>query len=101
MDGYIWPCSSADVIDLSSGEDDAVVAVSSESPTEEEDTELCGVHANDALNRPDAQGRVLVNVNHPDTDPDIFLSPHLARSVQPHQVQTHSAPNRDFDREQG
>lgn len=75
-----------DVIDLSSGEDDAVVAVSSESPTEEEDTELCGVHANDALNRPDAQGRVLVNVNHPDTDPDIFLSPHLARSVQPHQI---------------
>uniref|UniRef100_A0A8C6T8L3 RAD54 like 2 n=1 Tax=Neogobius melanostomus TaxID=47308 RepID=A0A8C6T8L3_9GOBI len=31
-------------------------------------------------------GRVLVNTNHPDSDPDIFLTPQLARSVKPHQI---------------
>ncbi|XP_067447744.1 helicase ARIP4-like isoform X3 [Thunnus thynnus] len=75
-----------DVIDLSSGEDDAVAHVSSESTNEEEESEPSGAHANDALNRPDAQGRVLVNLNHPDTEKDIFLSPQLARVVKPHQI---------------
>lgn len=78
--------SCADVIDLSSGEDDAIVHVSSESAIEEEESEPSGAHANDVLNRPDTQGRVLVNVNHPSTEKDIFLSPQLARAVKPHQV---------------
>ncbi|KAL3063901.1 hypothetical protein OYC64_000259 [Pagothenia borchgrevinki] len=68
-----------DVIDLSSGEDDTIVHVSSESPIEEEDSI-------DALNRPDSRGRVLVNLNHPDVETDIFLSPQLARAVKPHQI---------------
>ncbi|XP_068997772.1 helicase ARIP4-like isoform X2 [Embiotoca jacksoni] len=75
-----------DVIDLSSGEDDATVHVSSESTNEEEESEPSGAHANDALNQADAQGRVLVNLNHPDTDRDIFLLPQLARAVKPHQI---------------
>lgn len=76
----------ADVIDLSSGEDDTVVHVSSESTNEEVESEPSGAHVNDTLNRPDTQGRVLVNLNHPDTEDDIFLSPQLARVVKPHQV---------------
>ncbi|KAL7399423.1 hypothetical protein ABVT39_024102 [Epinephelus coioides] len=76
----------ADVIDLSSGEDDAIIHVSSESAIEEEESEPSGAHANDVLNRPDTQGRVLVNVNHPSTEKDIFLSPQLARAVKPHQI---------------
>ncbi|XP_029011626.1 helicase ARIP4-like isoform X2 [Betta splendens] len=76
----------ADVIDLSSGEDDAVVHVSSESTNEEEESEASGVHANDVLNQQDARGRVLVNVNHPAAEEDIFLSPQLARAVKPHQI---------------
>ncbi|XP_040008195.1 helicase ARIP4-like isoform X2 [Xiphias gladius] len=75
-----------DVIDLSSGEDDTIVHVSSESPNEEEESEPSGVHANDALNRPDAQGRVLVNLGHPAAETDIFLSPQLAQAVKPHQI---------------
>ncbi|XP_026222893.1 helicase ARIP4-like isoform X3 [Anabas testudineus] len=75
-----------DVIDLSSGEDDTILHVSSESTNEEEDSEPSGAHANDALNQPDAQGRVLVNLNHPATEEDIFLSPQLAQAVKPHQI---------------
>ncbi|XP_044066730.1 helicase ARIP4-like isoform X4 [Siniperca chuatsi] len=75
-----------DVIDLSSGEDDTIVHISSESTNEEEESELSGVHANDALNQPDTQGRVLVNLNHPDAEKDIFLLPQLARAVKPHQI---------------
>lgn len=74
------------MIDLSSGEDDAIVHISSESTNEEEESESSGVHANDALNQLDAEGRVLVNLNHPATDKDIFLLPQLARAVKPHQV---------------
>ncbi|XP_029362258.1 helicase ARIP4-like isoform X3 [Echeneis naucrates] len=76
----------ADVIDLSSGEDDAIVHISSESTNEEEENEPSGAHANDALNRPDAHGRVLVNLNHPAEDTDIFLLPQLARAVKSHQI---------------
>ncbi|KAJ3586450.1 hypothetical protein NHX12_012848, partial [Muraenolepis orangiensis] len=42
--------------------------------------------ANDALNQPDAGGRVLVNVEHPRSEGDIYLSPQLARAVKPHQI---------------
>uniref|UniRef100_A0A3B3Z855 RAD54 like 2 n=1 Tax=Periophthalmus magnuspinnatus TaxID=409849 RepID=A0A3B3Z855_9GOBI len=63
-----------------------IVPSSIESSTEEGDSEPSGAHVNDTLNRPDAQGRVLVNTNHPETDPDIYLSPQLARAVKPHQI---------------
>ncbi|KAM9350359.1 helicase ARIP4-like [Symphorus nematophorus] len=75
-----------DVIDLSSSEDDTIVPVSNESINEEEESEPSGAHANDALNQPDAEGRVLVNLNHPGAEEDIFLSPQLARAVKPHQI---------------
>uniref|UniRef100_UPI0037E9B054 helicase ARIP4-like n=1 Tax=Semicossyphus pulcher TaxID=241346 RepID=UPI0037E9B054 len=75
-----------DVIDLSSSEDDATIQVSSESTNEEEESEPSGAHANDTLNRPDTDGRVLVNLNHPAVEEDIFLSPQLARAVKPHQI---------------
>uniref|UniRef100_A0A8D3EAL0 Helicase ARIP4-like n=1 Tax=Scophthalmus maximus TaxID=52904 RepID=A0A8D3EAL0_SCOMX len=87
--------SEDDVIDLSSGEDDDAddadaddaVHIGSESANEEEsESEPSGIHANDALNRPDERGRVLVNLSHPAAEPDIFLSPQLARAVKPHQI---------------
>uniref|UniRef100_A0AAX7STZ2 RAD54 like 2 n=1 Tax=Astatotilapia calliptera TaxID=8154 RepID=A0AAX7STZ2_ASTCA len=57
-----------------------------ESTAEEEESEPSDAHINDTLNQPDAQGRVLVNLNHPTTEEDIFLSPQLARAVKPHQI---------------
>ncbi|XP_023812188.1 helicase ARIP4 isoform X2 [Oryzias latipes] len=75
-----------DIADLSSGEDDTVIQVGSESTNEEEEGEPSGAHTNDAQNQADAQGRVLVNLNHPPSEPDIFLAPQLARAVKPHQI---------------
>uniref|UniRef100_A0A667XXT6 RAD54 like 2 n=1 Tax=Myripristis murdjan TaxID=586833 RepID=A0A667XXT6_9TELE len=79
-----------DVIELSSGDEDAL-QISSESADEETEgtggtEESSGAHINDTLNQPDAQGRVLVNINHPAEEEDLYLAPQLARAVKPHQV---------------
>uniref|UniRef100_A0A6Q2XT14 RAD54 like 2 n=1 Tax=Esox lucius TaxID=8010 RepID=A0A6Q2XT14_ESOLU len=79
------------VIELSSGDEDTL-QVNSESAYDEEDEgtgatdESSGAHINDLLNQPDAQGRVLVNINHPTEEVDLYLAPQLARAVKPHQV---------------
>uniref|UniRef100_A0A8C5BQ15 RAD54 like 2 n=1 Tax=Gadus morhua TaxID=8049 RepID=A0A8C5BQ15_GADMO len=79
----------SDVIELSSGDEDAL-QISSESADEEAEgggtQESSGAHVNDALNQPDTQGRVLVNINHPADEEDLYLAPQLARAVKPHQV---------------
>ncbi|XP_049611705.1 helicase ARIP4 isoform X1 [Syngnathus scovelli] len=77
------PTHKTGVSNLSQSEDDAN---SSDSAHHEIECEQSGMHVNDSLNRPDDQGRVLVNLNHPATDTDIFLSPQLARAVKPHQI---------------
>ena len=76
------------MIELSSGEEDTLHIVdSSESVSEEdEEEEKGGTHVNDALNQHDALGRVLVNLNHPPEEENVFLAPQLARAVKPHQV---------------
>lgn len=80
------------MIDLSSGEDDRIRHSKNKKKDKEEReqveavSEPSGAHTNDALNQPDAEGRVLVNFNHPAGEKDIFLSPQLARAVKPHQV---------------
>ena len=79
------------MIELSSDEDDAL-QISSESDDERSGTpapdESSGAHANDAHNQPDPQGNVLVNMNHPPEEADLYLAPQLARAVKPHQVTT-------------
>lgn len=79
-----------DIIELSSGDEDAL-QISSESADEDADgaassEESSGAHINDALNLPDAQGHVLVNINHPAEEKDLYLAPQLARAVKPHQI---------------
>lgn len=79
------------MIELSSGDEDAL-RISSEEDNDENRSvtpgteESSGSHVNDALNLPDSQGKVLVNINHPGDDEDLFLAPQLARAVKPHQV---------------
>ncbi|XP_032825615.2 helicase ARIP4 isoform X1 [Petromyzon marinus] len=94
--------SHGDVIELSS-EDEAVHVIGSESSGSSADeagaddaeaeaaaaaasAAALGSHCNDARNQPDAAGRVLVNVNRPPDEPDIFMAPQLARVVKPHQI---------------
>ena len=66
-------------------EDDAV-ADDDDDDDDDGDVQNSGSHVNDALNKRDAMGGVLVNVGHPATETDIFLAPQLAAVVKPHQV---------------
>ncbi|TRZ01599.1 hypothetical protein DNTS_022958 [Danionella cerebrum] len=78
-----------DVIELSSGDEAETLHFNEEeehrSLTPGID-ESSGSHVNDSINLPDAQGRVLVNINHPTEEEDLFLAPQLARAVKPHQI---------------
>uniref|UniRef100_A0A8B9HVM4 RAD54 like 2 n=1 Tax=Astyanax mexicanus TaxID=7994 RepID=A0A8B9HVM4_ASTMX len=84
------PAPRDDVIELSSGDEDALPISSEDEDNERSGTpgteESSGSHINDSLNQPDAQGRVLVNINHPAEEEDLFLAPQLARAVKPHQI---------------
>uniref|UniRef100_A0A8C5PK81 RAD54 like 2 n=1 Tax=Leptobrachium leishanense TaxID=445787 RepID=A0A8C5PK81_9ANUR len=79
-----------EIIELSSGEEDSLHLVDSGESTNDADddlaTENSGSHVNDAMNQPDAIGRVLVNINHPPNEEDLFLAPQLALAVKPHQI---------------
>ncbi|XP_068109083.1 helicase ARIP4 [Hyperolius riggenbachi] len=79
-----------EVIELSSGEEESLQSLDGSEALgdgdHDLDTENSGSHVNDALNQPDPIGRVLVNINHPPNEKDIFLAPQLARAVKPHQI---------------
>ena len=66
-----------------------VMMVGSSEESEEEDPEDVnngGAHIDDTVNLPDAEGRVKVNLLHPEGEPDIYLAPQIAQSIKPHQV---------------
>lgn len=87
-----------EIVDSSSGEessssssdsDDCIMLSDSEvppSPEAEDDPGNSGLHVNDAYNIPDEQGRVLINIGHPENEEDIFLAPQIARVIKPHQI---------------
>lgn len=52
----------------------------------EDDPQNSGLHVNDAYNVPDEQGRVVINIGHPEGEEDIFLAPQIARIIKPHQI---------------
>lgn len=69
--------------------DDDCILISGDEEEEEEpedDSNNSGMHTNDAYNQPDDLGRVLINVGHPDDEPDVFLAPQIARVIKPHQI---------------
>ncbi|CAH2007818.1 unnamed protein product [Acanthoscelides obtectus] len=75
-------------IDISS-DDDCVVVSEPECDNEEPDQDdpaNSGMHTNDEFNQPDEQGRVLVNVGHPEEEPDVFVAPQISRIIKPHQI---------------
>lgn len=75
--------------EMSESDSDSDVVVLSQSEEEEnenEDASNSGAHVNDEFNVQDAQGRVLVNVGHPENEEDIFLAPQLSSVVKSHQV---------------
>uniref|UniRef100_A0AAR2JYD4 RAD54 like 2 n=1 Tax=Pygocentrus nattereri TaxID=42514 RepID=A0AAR2JYD4_PYGNA len=86
---YTLTAESIFYLDQSSGENAASYIISEATNEDAESAatgESSGAHVNDALNQPDAQGRVLINVNHPADESDLYLSPQLSRAVKPHQI---------------
>ena len=69
-------------------DDDCLILSESEYQQEEacKKKTIRGIHMNDGLNCPDQNGQVLVNVNHPTEDPDIYLPPFMAKNIKPHQI---------------
>ncbi|KAL0276881.1 UNVERIFIED_CONTAM: hypothetical protein PYX00_004349 [Menopon gallinae] len=76
-----------DVVTLSSDSEDDCIVLSEEDESEpEEDPTNSGMHTSDKYNVPDDQGRVIVNVGHPESESDIYLAPQIARIIKPHQI---------------
>lgn len=76
-------------IDVSSDDDCIIVSESEADPVSEEpdeDPSNSGMHTNDEFNQPDEQGRVVVNIGHPEDEPDVYIAPQLARVIKPHQI---------------
>ena len=57
-----------------------------DSDDNDDDPNNSGVHVNDTLNVANDDGHVLVNINHPPQDPDVFLAPQLSAVIKPHQI---------------
>lgn len=96
----IKPTKIAEVVTISSGSeeeveqkppssDDDCILISGDEEEEDiadDDAHNSGMHTNDTYNLPDESGRVLINVGHPDNEPDVFLAPQIARIIKPHQI---------------
>lgn len=77
-----------DIVTIDDSSDDDCILLSDEEDEEEDDSDPqnSGLHVNDAYNIPDDQGRVVINIGHPEGEEDIFLAPQIARVIKPHQI---------------
>ena len=78
--------SEVEVDDSDDDDDDAGSGVINACKRNDVDYDNSGLHADDSVNQVDMQGRVLVNVNHPLDEEDIFLAPQIAKVIKAHQV---------------
>lgn len=80
--------SKKDVVTIVDSSDDDCIMLSDdeEEPEDTDDPHNSGLHVNDAYNVPDDQGRIVVNIGHPETEEDIFVAPQIARTMKPHQI---------------
>lgn len=78
-----------DIVTIEDSSDDDCILLSDEEELPEDgddDPQNSGLHVNDAYNVPDDQGRVVINIGHPEGEEDIFLAPQIARIIKPHQI---------------
>lgn len=92
-DVIIQPDDSADkskavIVDSSSDSDDCIILSDEEEEEEDEedDENNSGEHTNDAYNKPDVEGRVVINIGHGENESDIYVAPQIARVIKPHQI---------------
>lgn len=71
----------------SSSDDDCIILSDDEEPEEEEDDpHNSGLHVKDVYNCPNSDGKVVVNIGHPESEPDIFVAPQIEKIIKPHQI---------------
>lgn len=78
-----------DIVTIEDSSDDDCILLSDEEELPEDgddDPQNSGLHVNDTYNVPDDQGRVVINIGHPEGEEDIFLAPQIARIIKPHQI---------------
>lgn len=79
-----------DVVEIDDSSDDDCILLSDDEDDlgddDDDDPQNSGLHVNDMFNKPDDQGRVIVNIGHPENEEDIFLAPQIARIIKPHQI---------------
>lgn len=78
-----------DIVTIEDSSDDDCILLSDEEELPEDgddDPQNSGLHVNDAYNVADDQGRVVINIGHPEGEEDIFLAPQIARIIKPHQI---------------
>ncbi|XP_037035500.1 uncharacterized protein LOC119073821 [Bradysia coprophila] len=77
-----------DIVTIVDSSDDDCIVLSDddEVPEEDDDPQNSGLHVNDTYNVPDDQGRVVINIGHPEGESDIYLAPQIARVIKPHQI---------------
>lgn len=85
-DSSSFQCTESIAIDSDS--DDCIIL------SDDDEEELCsdddegnsGEHTNDVFNKPDDEGRVVINVGHKENEDKIFIAPQIARAIKPHQI---------------
>lgn len=71
----------------SSSDDDCIILSDDDEPEEEEDDpHNSGLHVKDSYNTPNSDGKVVVNIGHPEDEPDIFVAPQIEKIIKPHQI---------------
>lgn len=70
----------------SSDDDCIVLSDDNEQSDPDDDPTNSGMHTNDLYNLPDENGKILINVGHPEDEPDVFLAPQVAKIIKPHQI---------------
>ncbi len=74
-------------VKILSGDEDILGDVAESAASDEDDPHNSGDHVDDVLNVADPEtGRVIINPGHPEEDPDVFLSPRIAKVIKPHQI---------------
>lgn len=80
--------SKKDVVTIVDSSDDDCIMLSDDEdePEDNDDPHNSGLHVNDTYNVPDDQGRIVINIGHPETEEDIYVAPQIARTMKPHQI---------------
>lgn len=74
---------------IDSDSDDCIILSDDDEEEElgsDDDENNSGEHTNDVFNAPDAEGRVVINVGHKESEEKIFIAPQIARVIKPHQI---------------